>query len=88
MKSTTYVQCTLKRTAASTTSTITSYLPIAFAKHKRVVRLRDDQGVWTDGWIVEQVGDTLVEENQLPDYRKAIRAHRQKTGDSLRRSKN
>lgn len=81
-----YVQCSMKRTVLHGHVRTTSYLPQRFAKVGRVVKLRNDaDDEWTDGWVVEFVGSTIVDESRVPDYRKAIRSHRKLTGDSLRR---
>lgn len=56
-----------------------------FAKLGKMLRLKDDSERWVDGWIVECVGDVIVEVESVPDYRKAIRNHRKSTGDSTPR---
>lgn len=87
-KNTRYIQCSLRRQVADGTLRATSYLPQQFARPGGVVKLRDEQNKWTDGWIVEEVGQAILGLSEVPDAHKAIRAHRQQTGDSSRRPKN
>ena len=80
-----YVQCAMKRNIAGGSVRTTSYIPQEFAKVGRVLRLKDDKVGWVGGWVVECVGDMIVEGDQLPDSHKAIKNHRQSTGDSAPR---
>ncbi|WP_442511659.1 hypothetical protein SH528x_003354 [Novipirellula sp. SH528] len=80
-----YVQCAMRRDIASGSVRTTSYIPQEFAKVGRVLRLKDDNVGWVDGWVVEFVGDEIVEGDQLPDSHKAIKNHRKSTGDSTPR---
>lgn len=82
-----YVQCGLRRKLADGTLRAVSYLPQPFAKTGRVLKLKDDRGAWTDGWVVEEVGLAIVDGDDVPDSHKAIRNHRKQTGDSSRRPK-
>lgn len=75
-KKTYYRQCRLKKGNAEQVS----YIPEPFCTEGRVLRLRDDNGVWTDGWLVTFAGKHRVED--LPDLHKEIRGHRKATGDS------
>ena len=59
-----------------------SYIPETFAQVGSVIKLRQDDNTWEDGWIVESVG-ARVEEANLPDSHKAIKQHRKATGDFL-----
>ncbi|TWT91683.1 hypothetical protein [Neorhodopirellula pilleata] len=77
-----YVQCAMRRRITGGSVQTTSYIPQEFAKVGRVLRLRDDKVGWVDGWVVECVGDLIVEDDQLPDSHKAIKNHRKSTGDS------
>lgn len=80
-----YCQCKLVRKIANGDSIITSYIPQKYAKIGKTIKLRDDMvNVWTEGWVVESVGEP-VDEDMVPDYRKGIREHRKRTGDSLRK---
>ncbi len=80
-----YVQCAMRRNIASGSVSTTSYIPQEFAKVGRVLRLKDENVGWVDGWVVECVGDVIVEDDQLPDSHKAIKNHRKSTGDSTPR---
>ena len=80
-----YVQCAMRRNIAGGSVQTTSYIPQEFAKVGRVLRLKDDNVGWVDGWVVECVGDVIVEGDGLPDSHKAIKNHRKSTGDSTPR---
>jgi hypothetical protein len=81
-----YRQCGLRRELGEDrTAHLVSYLPIQFAKPNRVVRLKDANDQWEDGWRVVRIG-AAVEKEQLPDVHRKIKSHRKRTGDSLRRS--
>ena len=72
----------MKREIAGGSVRTTSYIPQQFAKLGSVLRLKDKHKKWTNGWVVESIGDCVVEGDRVPDYRKAIRNHRKSTGDS------
>jgi hypothetical protein len=55
-----------------------SFIPEKFAKVGEVVKLKNEDGRWTDGWVVKRVGQSTTF-----DSKKAIRQHRKNTGDSL-----
>lgn len=40
----------------------TSYIPAEFAKVGRVVKIRQDDGAWDDGWVIRLVGGSMTEE--------------------------
>ena len=82
-----YVQCAMKRSVAGGSVRTTSYIPQQFAKLGRVLRLKDDNVGWVDGWVVECVGDAIIDGDQLPDSHKAIKNHRKSTGDTTPRLK-
>ena len=80
-----YVQCAMRRIIAGGSVRTTSYIPQQFAKLGQVLKLKNDSNRWVDGWVVECVGDVVVEGDSVPNYRKAIRNHRKTTGDSAPR---
>ncbi len=80
-----YAQCAMRRIVAGASVVTTSYIPTQFAKVGRVLKLKDSDDRWVDGWVVETVGDKIVESERLPDHRKAIRNHRKSTGDNAPR---
>ena len=86
-KSVSYKQCTMRRPIAKGSVVTTSFIPQQYAKLGKVLKLKDHDDLWVDGWVVEKVGVSVVDACDLPDYRKAIRNHRKSTGDSSRRSK-
>jgi hypothetical protein len=60
------------------------WIPESFATKGRVVKLRDGDGTWDNGWLVAEVY-ARRDEKYLPDLHKEIRGHRKNTGDSLPR---
>ena len=78
MNKTEWAQCHLERRTETGTTETTSWLPTNHARVGHYVKLKDANGEWTDGWIVRLVGPTTSEP---PDWRKAIRQHRHRTGD-------
>ena len=80
-----YRQCGLRRElSADIALTQVSFIPAKFAKLNHIVRLKDGEGQWEDGWKVVHVG-TGVDADHLPDSHREIKAHRRMTGDSLAR---
>jgi len=57
-----YRQCRLGKKIRDGESIQTSYIPAEFAKEGRIVKLREDDGGWDDGWVIRLVGGTLTEE--------------------------
>jgi hypothetical protein len=55
-----------------------SYIPAEFATVGNVLKLKEDE-VWEDGWKVIHASEPT---DYAPDYRKAIRNHRDNTGDA------
>ena len=78
-----YKQCRLSKKNQSGNETWqVSYIPAKFAVVGKILKLKDNNGEWDDGWKVISAG-VPVEEKLLPDYRKQIREHRKNTGDSM-----
>jgi hypothetical protein len=46
-----------------------------------VLKLKDDDGKWDDGWVVDAVHARLPD-SQLPDYHADIKGFRKRSGDS------
>lgn len=74
-----YKQCHMTRIEGSNKMQIASYIPETFAQVGRELSLCDQTGTWTHSWIVDIVS---LETDEAPDWRKAVRKHRQATGDS------
>jgi hypothetical protein len=79
----TYQQCRLRRLNTEQVS----FLPQQFAVVGRVLRLKQDDGTWQDGWVVANVHGQSVPPELLSDPHNAIKAHRKATGDSVSRPK-
>jgi hypothetical protein len=65
----------------------TSWIPEQYAHVGKVLKFRDDEGVWDDGWIVGQASQTRLAQDMLPDYHSEIKGHRKATGDALPKNK-
>lgn len=61
----------------------TSWIPEKFAVLNKVLKLRDPDGEWDNGWVVRRVSQNRI--HDTPDSHKEIKAHRKATGDSLRK---
>lgn len=88
-----YSQCAMSRIVAAASVVTNSRMPPQFAKAGRVakvgrvLKLKDSDDRWVGGWIIETVGELIVEGDSVPDYSKAIRNHRKSAGDSTPRLK-
>ena len=85
-----YSQCAMSRIVAAASVVTNSRMPPQFAKVGRVgrvLKLKDSDDRWVGGWIIETVGELIVEGDSVPDYGKAIRNHRKSAGDSTPRLK-
>lgn len=89
-----YNQCTLEKEVVAQTqqtdpSRLTlkqvSWIPTKYASLGRIVKLKNDQGEWEDGWTITSVGEKTPE-NVIPDIHAGIKAHRKSTGDSLKKA--
>jgi len=67
-----YRQCLLVQPRARAVVHYTTWLPEIYAVPGEVVRLRQEDGSWGDGWRVESVGPWTLPEEVM---RKAERAH-------------
>jgi hypothetical protein len=85
MKDETYKQCSLHQDLGNGWRSLqVSWIPAKYAHEGETLRLKNN-GVWTDGWIVDGVGDAVLRESELPDGHKERRVHRRNTGDSERK---
>jgi hypothetical protein len=67
-----YRQCRLVKKIRDGEAIQTSYLPAEFAREGRVVKLREADGGWDDGWVIRVVGGSLTED-QLAALERAHR---------------
>ena len=80
-----YRQCTLrKRPSPATCVEYVSFIPSSYANRGAVLKVKQPDGAWDDGWVVAHVGVGLAA-SDLPDAHRDIRRHRQATGDALPR---
>ncbi len=81
-----YRQCKLvKDLKNGATAHQTSYIPEPFCKVGRVLKLREEDGTWDNGWVVEEASSRKMAHDEMPDLHKDIRGHRQATGDSMKK---
>jgi len=56
-----YCQCTMERKAeGGGTQHTTSWIPECFANVGETLKLRDDNGVWVDGWLVKSASPPMA----------------------------
>ena len=85
MKTHTLTQCRLvKRVNATTTREQMAYIPTRYAKENNVIKIKDANGVWEDGWRVLFIYHTI---DDVVSARQSIKKHRKNTGDSLKKEK-
>ena len=48
----------------------------------KVLKLRDEDGTWVNGWIVDSVSVDRRDGKDIPDAHELIKAHRRATGDA------
>lgn len=58
-----YRQCRLVKRLRDGQSVQMSYLPEEFAREGRIVKLRNEQGDWDDGWVISLVGREMKSED-------------------------
>lgn len=78
-----YRHCRLEKKNADSSQSCHTYLPDSFAKVGKVVKLKDDNGTWDNGWVVKEASENRLADSNVPDYHNLIKRHRQATGDAL-----
>lgn len=82
-----YRQCRLVKRVPDGELAQVSWLPEPYASAGRVVKLRDDDGAWDDGWVVVSAGANRLRPDEVPDFHVLVKAHRRATGDAATRAK-
>ncbi len=82
-KKTYYRQCRLQKGNTHQMS----WIPEEFAVKGKIIKLRDEDGVWDDGWKVNEAYSTRLETHDLPDPHSEIKGHRKATGDAMPKEK-
>ncbi len=62
-----------------------SWIPEKFAEVGKVLKIKNDDDEWVDGWVVKSASRDTIDE--LPDFGKSVRGHRGRTGDSMPKEK-
>lgn len=78
-----YRQCRLQKKTNEGTLTQVSWLPEPYAATGKVLKLRDEDKNWDNGWVVIGAGSNRLAQSDVPDYHVLIKGHRKATGDSL-----
>jgi hypothetical protein len=61
----TYRQCRLTKPIAGGVRVQVSWIPSRHAVVGKMIRIRDDEGAWDDGWLVESAWATEVSEEEV-----------------------
>ena len=77
-----YRQCRLVRPVAAGEYVVVSWIPDQFAERGRVVKLKADDGTWSDGWRVTEVGRHRLPTHEVPDFHELSKAHLRASGDA------
>lgn len=78
-----YKQCHLEKKTKESISSQVAWIPEKFAKAGNVIKIKNDDNTWVDGWVVKSFGETRIEEDDLPDSHAAVKSHRKRTGDAM-----
>jgi hypothetical protein len=79
-----YKQCGLQKKTNNGYISQVSWIPTKYAILNQVLKLKDENDKWEDGWKITTVGTEVIEE--VPDLHKAVRMHRKATGDSMKKN--
>lgn len=77
-----YRHCRLVKPVATGEKVVVSWIPDQFAELGRVVKLKDDNGQWEDGWVVREVWSERLPASEVPDFHELSKAHLRATGDA------
>lgn len=77
-----YRQCRLVKKIENGELQLVSWIPEPHAATGRIVKLRDDDGAWDDGWVVVGAGENRLPADQVPDFHQISKAHLRATGDA------
>lgn len=74
-------QCRLEKKVENGHKCMVSYIPDQYATVGKVLKLRDSDKNWENGWVVTGAGNKLPED-KLPDFHEIIKGHLRATGDT------
>src|SRR5215217_6874123 len=77
-----YRQCRLAKRIEGGQLVQVSWLPEPYAAAGRIVKLRDADGSWDDGWVILGAGANRLPADQVPDFHQLINVHFSDTGDA------
>ena len=77
-----YRQCRLVKRIEGGELGLVSWLPEPFAAPGRIVKLREGDGSWDDGWVVVGAGPNRLPAAEVPDFHQLSKAHLRATGDA------
>lgn len=75
MKST-YRQCTLEKKHGDSVATQVAWIPTKFVHPRQVVKIKGDNGVWDDGWLISNVGSHQISDPQADLLSREYKYHR------------
>lgn len=58
-------QCKLERKVENGIATLVSYIPEKFAKLGKIIKLKNEEGEWTDGYKVASVSEQRMSSSQI-----------------------
>ncbi len=87
MSKTFYRQCRLVRKVPEGTCHQTSYIPEPFSVKDKVLKLKNSDGEWENGWVVESAGTRRYSNDDMRDPHEEIKGHRKMTGDAAPKQK-
>lgn len=77
-----YRQCRLVKRTETGQLCMVSWIPEPYASTDRVIKLRDSDGHWDDGWVVRSAGSNRLPADEVPDFHELSKAHLRATGDA------
>lgn len=77
-----YRQCRLVKQTETGRFVQVSWIPEPYAATGRVLKLRDCNGVWEEGWLVQSAGENRLRPDEVPDFHELSKAHLRATGDA------
>jgi hypothetical protein len=75
-------QCVLRKKLTNSYLEQTSYIPEPFCAVDKILKLRNEDNTWDDGWIVIIAHPEKRLAKDVPDAHEMIKSHRKATGDA------
>lgn len=78
-----YRQCRLVKKIKDGRAITVSWIPEPYCVADKVLKLKNEDDTWDDGWVVESASEQRVAKENLSDPHTSIKNHRKNTGDAL-----